>query len=472
MKQNRREFLSTGASLGAGLMILPGGTLFGKSKPSDRLNIALIGAYGRAAAHYPTLHDENVVVLCDVYDESLAHAVKEFPKAKVYKDWRKALDHPGLDAVLCCTPDHHHAFIANWALNRDLHCYMEKPLAITVEESRVVRETYMRKQHKLATQVGMQRHAHPNFNRLREMILSGAIGRLQDVAVWGNRQIPKPGYLPGVEPPKTLDWDLWLGPSPYHPFNPEYIAGDVGLNCLQWNMYWDWGVGQIGDMGSHTMDLVWNVIDAELPTSIDAKSPEAYNPDVTPVNMTASYMFPANAWRDEIRVTWYQGGAMPESPLEWIDLNKIGHGAWFKGTHGFIVADFRNRLLYPYGRNADLTYFDTPDEADLLPDIDHFQKQWTAACKNGKPADTACNFKYSADMIETMCLGLVGFRAGEKLLYDGLTGRVTNQDSANAYLTKSYRDGYPMNGLSRTIKGAIRVMSLCLQSDGPRFFKA
>ncbi len=455
MNLTRREMLKSSALAGAGLTIMPTGTLFGQNTANNRLNIALIGAYGRAEAHYETLKDENVVAICEVNDLNLPHAVKQFPKAKIYKDWRKALDHPGLDAVMCCTPDHHHAFIANWALNRDLHCYMEKPLSITVDEARIVRDSYMKKRKKLATQVGMQRHAIPNFARTRELIHQGVIGKIQDVAVWGNRQIPKPGYLAGRPVPATLDWDLWLGPSPYHPFHPEYVKGKVGLNCLQWNMYWDWGVGQIGDMGSHTMDIVWNVIDAELPTEVTALSPEQYNPDVTPVNMTARYLFPANDWRDKIRVTWYQGGAMPPSPSRWLNLNAIGHGAWFKGEYGFLITDFRERMIIPYGEKADMTYFDSPNKNDLEPPIDNFQKQWTAACKNGRPEDTACNFKYSADMIETMCLGLVGFRAGEGegeegqrpiLKYDGKAGRVTNMPSANALLTKPYSEGYVFNG--------------------------
>ena len=429
------------------MMILPTGTLFGQNRPSHRLNIALLGAYGRAEAFYETLRDENVVAICEVNALNLPPAQKEFPQAKVYQDWRKCLDHPGLDAVVCCTPDHHHAFIANWALQRDLHCYIEKPLAITVNEARQVRATYLKKKDKLATQVGMQRHADPNFNRLRELIHGGAIGALTEVAVWGNRQIPRPGYLPAVgEPPSTLNWDLWLGPSPFHPFNPDYVSGGVGMNCLQWNMYSDWGVGQIGDMGSHTMDIVWNVIDAELPTEVQSTSPEAYNPEVTPVNMSASYLFPANAWRKQIRVTWYQGGAMPGSPLKWVNLDQIGHGAWFKGERGFVIADFNNLILYPFGKNADLTYYRPPTKDQVLPDLGHFQKQWTNACKNGRPQETACNFKYSADMIETMCLGLVAHRAGAALTYDGKAGVITNQRDANAYLTKPYRSGYPMEG--------------------------
>ncbi|MGC6455908.1 MAG: Gfo/Idh/MocA family oxidoreductase [Coraliomargaritaceae bacterium] len=442
----RRDFLAKGFAAGAGLTILPSGSLFANSA-NNRLNIALIGAYGRARAHYETLRNENVVAICDVNELHLPFAQKEFPKAKAYKDWRRCLDHPGLDAVLCCTTDHTHAFIANWALNRDLHVYMEKPLAITVEEARTVRQTYMGKKNKLATQVGMQRHANPNFNRLRECIQDGIVGDLKEVYVWGNRQLPKPGYLPGGNAvPSTLDWDLWLGPSPEHPFHPEYISKNDGSNCLNWNMYWDFGIGQMGDMGSHTMDLAWNVLDAGLPTSVKSSSPEAFNPDVTPVNLTSSFILPANSWREKIRCTWFQGGAMPNSPIGWLDLKKIGHGVMFKGDKGFVISDFSKRLILPDGRSGDLTYFDPRGEDDLIENLGNFQKQWTQACKNGRPAETACNFEYSANMIETMCLGLSAYRADKELKYDGAKGIVTNDAGANQYLTKPYRKGWTMNG--------------------------
>jgi predicted dehydrogenase len=323
---------------------------------------------------------------------------------------------------------------------------MEKPLGITVNEARVVRENYLTKKGKLATQVGMQRHAGDNFPRLREMIHDGAIGNLKDVHVWGNRQIPKPGYLPGEQVPSTLDWDLWLGPSPEHPYNPGYFSGRPGMNCLNWNMYWDFGIGQMGDMGSHTMDLVWNVIDAKLPDSVTATSPEAFNLDVTPVNLTSTYMFPANEWRGKTRVTWYQGGAMPKSPSSWIDINKIGHGAMFKGDKGFVIADFKNRLLYPSGKQTDLTYYKPRSKDEITPPLGNFQAQWTKACKSGDPSATACNFEYSANMIETMCLGLAAFRAGGSLDYDGVRGQFTNNAAANQYLTKPYRAGWTMNG--------------------------
>ncbi|MEM0895676.1 MAG: Gfo/Idh/MocA family oxidoreductase [Verrucomicrobiota bacterium] len=447
LSTSRRKFLRSTSAVGAGLTILPSGIYGAGKSPNSKLNIALIGAYGRGQRHWKSLEQENVVALCDVDSEFLGFAKEKFPKAETYEDWRKCIDQKNLDAVVCCTPDHTHAFILNWALNRDLHCYMEKPIAITVNEARTLKKTYQPKRDKLAIQVGMQRHADPNFNRLRELVLDGAIGEINDVFVWGNRQIPRAGYLAGKgSPPAKLNYDLWLGPSPYHPYNPGYFDYEAaGANCLNWNMFWDFGIGQMGDMGSHTMDLAWNCLDAELPTTIQAAG-EEFNPDVTPVRLTSSFQFPANDWRGPIRVTWFQGGDMPRNPQPFIDLNQIGHGAMFKGTQGIIIADFTRRLVMPYGKEANMTYYKPRTEKTVTPDLGDFYENWTKACKGDNPAETACNLEYSANMIETMCLGLVAYRAGGKINYDPVNGRVTNNEAANQYLTKPYRDGWTMDG--------------------------
>ena len=442
----RRNFLKKVATIGGGLTILPSGSIFGKGANS-KLNIGLIGSYGRAKAHWSKVGQENVIAICDVDDKHLAIAAKEFPKAKHYNDWRKLLDEEKtLDAVVICTPDHTHAFIANWALNRNLHVYLEKPLAITCEEARIVRTNYLKRKDKVATQVGMQRHAGSNFNRVRELIKDGAIGELKDVHAWGNRQIGRPGYLPPAgSPPKNLNFDLWLGPSPIHPYNPGYFANskNPGSNCLCWNMYWDFGVGQIGDMGSHTMDLAWNALDADLPTWAKATG-DKYNPEVTPVNMSASFGIPANDWRPEIRLNWHQGGAMPESPVSFIDLKKIGHGVMFKGDKGFLIADFQRRILIPYGRDANMSYYDRRDPKEIIPDLGHFQQQWIDAIKTGKHK-TACDFDYSSKMIETMLLGLAAYRAGDKISYNGTTGKCDTAE-ATALLSKKYRNGWTFEG--------------------------
>jgi predicted dehydrogenase len=440
----RRQFLQSVAAAGVGLTIVPSSVLGGANAPSNKLNVALIGTWGRAIAHFGAIEDENVVALCDVNEEHLALAAERFPKAKHYVDWRKCLEQKDLDAIICCTLDHTHAFVANWAMNRGLHVYCEKPLANTVEEARLVRATYLKNRDKLATQCGTQRHAKENFNRVRELVRDGAVGELEHVYVWGNRQLRKPGYPPAKgQPPKTLHYDLWLGPSPFHPYNPEYFAGSPGLNCLQWNMYWDFGSGQLGDMGSHTMDLAWNAIDAGLPTSATAAG-DPFNPEVTPVELTATFEHPANDWRGPIGVSWYQGGAMPNSPRSYVDLNRIDHGAMFKGSRGWIIASFDDRLIVPFGDRADMTYYRPRSEDQVIPAMGHFQKEWTNACKGD--LKTSCDFDYSGTLIEQMLLAHVAYRVGEKIEYDGKTGRVTNNDKANGHLARQYRSGWTLDG--------------------------
>jgi len=440
----RRKFLQSAVTTGAGLLILPTGTIAGTNAPGGKLNIGMVGVWGRALAHYDSLKNENIVALCDINENHLADAAKKYPGAKTYVDWRKMLDQKDLDAVICCSADHTHAHVATWAMNRGLHVYCEKPLANSIEEARVVRETYLKNKGKLATQTGMQRHADENFDRIRELVRDGAIGELKAAWAWGNRKIPRPGYLPAEgQPPAHLQYDLWIGPSPMHPYNPGYFSGGPGANCLQWNMYWDFGSGQVGDMGSHTMDLAWNAIDADRPTSITATGDE-FHPDVTPVMLEATFEMPKNDWRPAIQLTWCQGGAMPKNPRDYVDLGKIGHGAMFKGSTGFIVCDFTTRLVMPYGKGADMTYYKPRAKEQLHAPMGHFQGQWVDACKGS--LKTTCNFDYAGTMIETMLLGLVAYRAKKKISYDAAAGRVTDCPEADGLLKRKYRDGWPLNG--------------------------
>jgi predicted dehydrogenase len=515
-----------------GLTILKSGTLRGANAPSNKLNVALIGVWGRGTAHYNVLRNENVVALCDVNDLRTKEALRLFPQAKTYWDWRRCLDQKDVEAVIICTADHHHAFIANWALNRNMHVYCEKPLGITVEEVRTVRANYLSRKAKVATQHGTQRHAYPNFERLRELILDGAVGELKTVHAWDSRRLPRPGY-PVAEgmPPASLHYEQWIGPSPYHPYSPQYFGGTSGLNCLFWNMYRDFGVGQMGDMGAHTMDLLWNVIDAGAPTAIevDQDASDKYDSNITPVKLKVCFEHAANAWRGPVKVMWYQGGLKPDAPKSYLDVAGIGNGAIFEGTKGTILADFTSRVIIPSNDDGDLTYYKRRSKEELLPLVggtgqpsqstqrrpaaprpasprvlpdgmkampsadpgpsgfpvvqstasglppalglandsveaalkqparssraDAFQRDWIDACKgksdgvvHGTSSKTHCDFNYTGTMMEQMLLGLVAHRAGKRLEYDPVAGKVTNAPEVNEYLKRKYRPNWTLNG--------------------------
>jgi hypothetical protein len=190
------------------------------------------------------------------------------------------------------------------------------------------------------------------------------------------------------------------------------------------------------------MDLAWNALDADLPTSAQAKG-DPFNPEVTPVRLQEDFEIPANDWRRAIRVSWYQGGAMPDSPARYVDLKQIDHGALFEGTKGALVAGFEYRALIPGRNQADLTYYKSRPKEKLIPRLGNFQLQWINACKGN--LKTSCDFDYGGKMIEMMLLGLVAYRVGKKVSYDGTAG-VTDSPEANALLHRTYRPGWTLNG--------------------------
>jgi hypothetical protein len=136
---------------------------------------------------------------------------------------------------------------------------------------------------------------------------------------------------------------------------------------------------------------------------------------------------------------------MPRSPSKWLDLNKISHGVMFKGSKGFIVTDFGSRMIIPFGNNADFTYYKPRTPDTVIADLGNFQNDWLQSCKDPS-RKTACDFEYSANLIEQQILGLVAYRAGKKIEYDPKAGRVTNDDAANALLSRKYRKGWTLEG--------------------------
>jgi len=437
---DRRSFVKTGAAAAAGFMIVKSGVLAAGKSPNEKLNIAVIGCGKRGTPNAKSVSKENIVALCDCNENNLAKIAKTYPNAKTYIDWRKCLEQKDIEAVLVSTIDHTHAFVNVWAMNRGLHVYSEKPLANSVHEARVVRETYLKNKGKIATQMGVQRHAIPNMARIVELIKDGAIGKPSEVRLWSGRKPVGGDYLPEEPVPAGLHWDLWVGPSPNHPFNSTYIAG----GCLKWNRFWDFGSGQIGDMGSHIMDIAWWALDLGQPTSAKCEG-SPVSPYTLPTWITAEWEHPANSWRGPVTVYWYDADKRPGVPSKSFTLEKMDNGAIFKGDKGYLVCDFTNRYIMPV-KNNDMTQFKPPKPDEVIPDApnQNHHEEWIKACKTGGPTRT--DFDYSGTMIEQNLLALVAYRVGKKLDYDPKTGKATNCPEAGQYLQKTYRDGWVLNG--------------------------
>jgi len=435
-------------------MVLKSGILKAGNSPNEKLNIAIIGVGGRGNANMNNVKSENIVALCDVNEKNLAAAAEQFPRAKTYIDWRKCLEQKDIDAVVCSTTDHTHAFVNIWAMNRGKHVYCEKPLANSVHEARMVRRTYLKNKNKLATQMGTQIHAYENYRRMVELVRNGAIGTAQEARVWCSRTPEGGSYFPGqAQPPSHLNWDLWIGPSPYHPYDPDYFKG----GCLGWNRFWDFGSGQIGDMGSHMMDMAYWALDLRFPTTCEAAG-TPINTDTCPQWLTAEWDHPANDWRPAVKVYWYDGGKKPGMPSKAFDRDWLFKGVLFKGDKGSLLADYDYRILMLRG---DMTHYKSPEPDELIPPSPGHHNEWIIGCKTGKP--TLCNFDYSGALIEHNLLALVSFRLGEvrdvktrdktekitvgkKLQWDARNIKATNCPEANQYIRKTYRKGWILNG--------------------------
>ncbi|MCK4292509.1 MAG: Gfo/Idh/MocA family oxidoreductase [Planctomycetes bacterium] len=436
VKMKRRTFLKQSAAIGSGLTVITSGILKAGQSPNEKLNVAVIGVGGRGGGNMNSVSGENIVALCDVNAKNLASAAGRFPKAKSYVDWRKCLEQKNIEAVMCSTTDHTHAFVNVWAMNRGMHVFCEKPIANSVEEAHVVRQTYLKNKRKIATQMGTQIHASDNYRRMVELIRGGAIGTVKEARVWCSRTPAAGDYLPEVKPvPDHINWDLWVGPSPFHPYNPGYIGG-----CLKWNRFWDFGSGQIGDMGSHMIDMAYWGLDLKLPTTCEAAG-MPLSSDTCPQWLTAEWDHPANDWRPAVKLYWYDGGKKPGMPSEAFNREKLFKGVLFKGDKGWLLADYGFRMLMLKG---DMTHYKSPKPDELIPPSPGHHKEWIIGCKTGKP--TLCNFDYSGALIENNMLALAAYRVGKKLEYDAKNVRASNCPEADKYIRKTYRRGWVLNG--------------------------
>ena len=434
-RTNRRDFLKVSGLTGIGYWAA-GGIAGAEDKPrsaNEKLNLGIVGVNHRGKANMNSVAGENIAALCDVNENYLAAAAKAHAKAKTYVDWRKMLEQKDLDAITVSTADHMHAPISIAAMRRGLGVYCEKPLAHTVGEARLVRQTYLKA--KVATQMGTQIHATENYRRVVELVKSGAIGPVSEVDVWCGR-IGAGGEWPqGEEPvPDGLHWDLWLGTAPYHPYNSKLMPGN-----LTWNRYWDFGNGTIGDMGSHLIDLPFWALDLRFPTSCEAHGdPETPSPVTNPHWLIATWQHPATADRPGLKLTWYDGVKRPESPPGH-DLNKWGIGVLFHGEKGKLLADYGRHILLP---DDDFKDFQPP-ERFIAPSLGH-HKEWLHGCKTGAP--TLCNFDYSGALIEHNLLGNVAYRTGKKLEWDAENLRAGNCPEADRFIHKEYRKGWEIEG--------------------------
>lgn len=432
----RRDFLSTSAATGGalalGAYVNPAAAKDSKS-PNERLNIAAIGATGRAGADISGVASQNIIAIADVDTNLLEKGSTRYPGVRKYQDFRVMLEkeEDNIDAVVVGTPDHTHAPAAAMAMRMKKHTYCEKPLTHTVKEARVLTE--LAAKNKLVTQMGTQIHAGDNYRRVVELVESGAIGAVREVHVWAPADYSGGKFTTGTDAPKNLDWDLWLGPAPKRSYSQ-------GVHPFNWRRFWDFGTGGLGDFGCHYMDLPHWALNLKHPTTISASGPPV-DPVSPSAGVIVEYQYPSRGKLPPVKMTWYDGPARPKILSTLKDKNgKVLNwrsGQLFIGSEGMILSNYGQLLLLPEAKFAD---FKRPEP--YIPKSIGHHNEWLNAIKTNGP--TTCNFDYSGALSEAVMLGVASYRSGKRIEWDAKNLKVTNAPEAQQYIHKEYRKGWTL----------------------------
>jgi predicted dehydrogenase len=461
---SRRRFLKGAALSTAGLMIVPRHVLGGPgyTAPSDMVNIALIGAGGRGQRNAQALMQLDDVQLTAIADPAeywdltgfyygtdagrgpvKKRIVEHFSKKKAgyqvaeYVDFREMLEkESSLDAILCATPDHTHAYVSLHAMRAGKHVYCEKPLTHNIWEAREVAK--VAKETGVATQMGNQLHSSNGIRQAVEYLRAGAIGKVHKVHAW----VPATRWNVGIKGapttttpiPKGLDWDLWLGPRKQRDFHETYAP-------VSWRDYWDFGCGAMGDFGCHDLDAaVWG-LDLTAPERVTLHAAGYSDENITPYGEIGYFEFPARGDQPAVKLNWYAGGLKPDYPeLVPREVELPGRGSLYIGEKGVML----------YGGGGDTPQLFPNSLADsfqltnpsLAPTNGH-HRDWIDAIKGG--AQASSHFEYGALLTEITLLGVMSLRLGGATIdWDAKNMKAKGLPKADRIIQEPVRKGWEM----------------------------
>ena len=496
---DRRQFLKT-TSLAATALAFNAPAIVRAQNLNSKLNIACIGIAGKGRSDTDACAAENIVALCDVDSGSTTYETqtKKYPEAKFYKDYRQMFDQLGdrVDAVTVSTPDHMHTIIASLAMKRNKAVFCQKPLTQTIYEARYLRT--MAHDRKLVTQMGNQGSAADGLRRGVEVIQDGLIGQVHEVHVWTNRPIWPQGMdrPAGEDPiPATLEWDIWLGPAPTRPYkgasNPAKDKNGI-YTPFNWRGWQDFGTGAIGDMACHTVNMAFRALDLTDPTEVEAMPFGQMNKESYPVGSKIRFAFPKRTSHmalehpsffhharkiehDPVTLWWYDGGQpnpelrgghdLTNKPPADVTADIVAlqgklpdSGALILGEGGSIYSpdDYGTNFFVKLKGDAKyINYKEHPAMSkypERIPRNHHpgntvqaHASEWLDAIKAHKPEQCYSRFDVGARLVETMLLGCVSLRAGQKIEWDGPNMIAKNCPQAAPFIRREDRPGWALS---------------------------
>jgi hypothetical protein len=426
---SRRDVLRGTAAVAVGGLLAKGSAA---EKPApDRLKLGIIGCGGKGwSGMQDAAQFGDVVAICDIDAKERARGMVEHPKAATFDDYRKMLEamKGEINAVVVSTPDHHHAIASALAMKQGLHCYCEKPLTRTIWEARQLAE--IAKRQRVATQMGNQSTASTNMRKAAAHVRAGTYGAVKEVHLWTDRAaaywrqgIPRP---PIARAPKTVDFDLWLGPRPYRPYGEGY-------HPFAWRGFWDFGTGALGDMGCHIFNMSYMALDLKDPLTVQAET-SGHNRDSFPDWAIVHYEFPKRKDREALQVHWYDGGKKPAANL--------APGFDFGGNGSIVVCE-KGTIYSPDESNTRFLLVGGGELPDIqVEESPGHMAEFARAALGGKPARSNIP-EYSGPLTETVLLGNLAIWAdGPKLEWDAKAMKVKGTNEFDELIRPKFRPGW------------------------------
>lgn len=430
---SRRQFIkNTSTTMIAAPLIFPSNVigLQGKTAPGDRINLGIIGcgSLGKANLHACTSRsDVTLVAACDVWKDRLDPILEQYKDSCTgYTDFRELLQHKGLDAVIIATPAHWHAIQAIAACEAGVDIYLQKPMTMHFGESLAVRNAV--RKHNIICQIGTQIHASENYRRVVELIRSGNLGDIASVRTFFvMNEAPNgigSGYNTGIIP-KGMDWDMWVGPAPMQPFNPNLVK-DAFYHCF-WD---DFSGGWTPGMAPHITDLPIWALDLDYPTEISASGGRFIIDD------------DGDAY-DNHEVLW----RYPKLTLTWMhsSTNSYGFdflrsqesqrrlGIYFHGVNGTLQTDYAEHTILQEGDR--MKGMETP--AKSIPSSPGHELEWLDCVKSRE--QPSCNPGYHIRVDAPIQLSTLSLKLGRSIRFDPETQQIIDDKKAAKMAIPEYR---------------------------------
>ena len=406
------------------LQSLPGvaGAVVLSGAPSDRLRVALIGAGGRGRDLLRTASATpgvEVATICDPDEERMRRMAAESEKFNNRKpglepDLRRVFEDKEIDAVILTCCNHWHALGAVWAMQAGKHVYVEKPISHDLNEGRRMVEAA--RKYKRLVQGGTQRRSSPRFRRAMSMLHSGDIGELY-MARWlftGPRD--SIGFKDAEQPPANLHWDLWLGPSPEQPYHRNLVH-------YNWHWFWDFGNGEMGNNGVHSIDVCRWGLTKGLPVRIDSTGGRY------------GYKDQAQTPNTQVATLVYEDGTEMLCEIRGLYSNEPT-GMHFYGSNGSMHLGPNGDCKVILGRNKE-------PEPELPPleetqELDHFLN-FANAIRAEKPEMLNCEIAEAEQSTAICHLANTSYRLKRELRFDPAKRQFVGDDEANRMMVREYR---------------------------------